>query len=110
MNAEIIEYLDNFDEQIKNRFDEIYKMILESVSDNIEEKLWAKLPSFYLGNNFVRIIPFKDHINIEANAVMKYKYELDGYKFTPKGMLQIYFKQETPREILKNIFLETLVG
>ena len=31
--------------------------------------MWAKLPTYYVGESFVRLIPFKDHINIEAKAV-----------------------------------------
>lgn len=27
---------------------------------------WAKLPSYYCGEKFIRIIPFKDHINIKS--------------------------------------------
>lgn len=37
----------------------------------------------------------KDHINIEAQAVIQHKEELACYKITPKGMLQIYLKQNT---------------
>ena len=73
-----------------------------------EEKLWAKLPSFYVGDNFIRLIPFKDHMNIEAQAITKHANELAGYKITPKGMLQLYLKQEVPAEVLKKIFSETL--
>lgn len=35
----------------------------------IEEKMWAKIPSYYYGEKFVRIIPFKDHINVEAEGL-----------------------------------------
>lgn len=77
------------------------------VSCELEEGLWAKFPSYYAGKSFVRLIPFKDHINIEA-AVISYKEELADYKITPKGMLQIYLKQDIPSEILKRIFAETL--
>ncbi len=71
--------------------------------------MWAKLPSYYAGESFVRLIPFKDHINIEAHAVVQHKEELTGYKITPKGMLQIYLKQGIPYEVLKQIFTETLM-
>ena len=84
------------------------KMIFESVSCELEETLWAKLPSYCVGEAFVRLIPFKDHINIEAQAVIQHKEELACYKITPKGMLQIYLKQDIPYEVLKQIFAETL--
>ena len=70
--------------------------------------MWAKLPSYYVGEAFVRLIPFKDHINIEAQAVVQHKEEFAGYKITPKGMVQIFVNQDIPYEVLKQIFAETL--
>lgn len=66
------------------------------------------MPSYYAGESFVQLIPFKDHINIEAKAVSVHREDLPGYKITPKGMLQVFLKQELPREVLKRIFSETL--
>jgi uncharacterized protein YdhG (YjbR/CyaY superfamily) len=107
MKAEIINYLENFDEVTRERFSMLYGLIYESTSRSIDEKLWAKLPSFYVDSNFIRLIPFKDHINIEAKAVIFHKDELSTYKITPKGMLQIFHKQAVPCELLKIIFAES---
>ena len=74
------------------------------------DKFWAKLPSFYVGEKFIRIIPFKDHINIEAEAIMEHKQQLEQFKITPKGMLQIYLNQGIPSNVLTTIFNETLIG
>lgn len=70
--------------------------------------MWAKLPSYYVGEHFVRLIPFKDHINIEAKQIVYHKDKLTGYKITPKGMLQIYPNQNIPHDMLMKIFYETL--
>ncbi len=83
------------------------KLILDSVSVDVEETMWAKLPSYYNGDKVVRLIPFKDHINVEANAIIQHKDVLSDYKITPKGMLQVYVKQELPADVLKTIFAET---
>lgn len=107
MKEEIYNYLERFEEQTKQRFSELYKLIYESNSRNIDEKLWAKIPSFYVNDNFVRLIPFKDHVNIEAKAVGSHIDELSGYKITPKGMLQIFHNQQVPCELLKIIFKES---
>ncbi len=107
MNEDIYNYLEKFEEQTKQRFSELYKLIYESISCSIDEKLWAKLPSFYVNNNFVRLIPFKDHVNIESKAVVFHKDELSGYKITPKGMLQIFHNQQIPCKLLKTIFKES---
>lgn len=52
-------------------------MIFDSVSCELEEVLWAKLPSYYVGKSFVRLIPFKDHINIEAQAAVFHKEKIN---------------------------------
>ena len=89
-------------------FNKLRKLIFDSVSSEPRETLWAKLPSYYVGEAFVRLIPFKDHINIEAQAAVQHKEGLAGDKMTPKGMVQIGVKQEIPTEVLKRIFAETL--
>lgn len=107
MKDDIYNYLEKFEEETKKRFCELYKLIYESTSKNIDEKLWAKLPSFYVNDNFIRLIPFKDHINIEAKAVVFHKDQLTEYKITPKGMMQIFHNQQIPCELLKAIFKES---
>lgn len=109
MNQEINEYIEKFNDEIKNIFCEIRQLVMESSKAIIQEKMWAKLPSYYAGEKFIRIIPFKDHVNIEAYAVLKYKSELTPYKITSKGMLQIYTGEEIPTEIIRKIVIETLV-
>ena len=71
--------------------------------------MWAKLPTYYVGESFVRLISFKDHINVEAKAIINYKDELSGFKITPKGMLQVFVNQELPFEILKKVFIDALI-
>lgn len=110
MNEEVKMIVDKYPDDIKEIFCNLRLTLMESVSYDVEEKLWAKLPSYYVGDNFVRLIPFKDHINIEAAAIEGYKEELPDYKITPKGMLQIFTKQNTPKDILKRLFKETLIG
>ncbi len=109
MNEQVKDYIDKYPSEIIDMYNNLRKIIFDSVSYEIEETLWAKLPSYYVGESSVRLIPFKDHINIEAQAVIQHKEELSCYKITPKGMLQIYLKQDIPYEALKQIFAETLV-
>lgn len=88
MKEDIYNYLENFEEQTKQRFCDLHKLIYESTSKNIDEKLWAKLPSFYVNDNFIRLIPFKDHINIESKAI-------------------VFHNQQVQYELLKTIFKES---
>lgn len=108
MNEQIKEYLAKFPHDITDLFGSLRSLIFDGVSAQPEETLWAKLPSYYVGDSFVRLIAFKDHINIEAKGVLDHKEELTGYKITPKGMLQIFVNQKIPADILKQIFAETL--
>ena len=110
MNEQVKEYIDKYPSEIVQMYNNLRKTIYDSVSSEPQETLWAKLPSYYVGEAFVRLIPFKDHINIEAQAVNGHKEELSGYRLTPKGMLQIYLKQDIPYEALKQIFAETLAS
>lgn len=110
MNEQIKVYIEKYPAEVVSMFKVLRQLIFDSVSTDLIETLWAKLPSYYAGETFVRLIPFKDHINIEAQAVVQHKEALAGYKITPKGMLQIYVKQDVPVETLKQIFAETLIG
>ena len=108
MNEQIKEYLEKYPSEIIEIYNTLRKLIFDSAPSEPQETLWAKIPSYYVGDSFVRLIPFKDHINIEAKAVLEHQEELSGYKITPKGMLQVFMKQEIPENILKQIFVETL--
>lgn len=108
MEKEIKEYLDKYSTEINNLYIKLRDLVYSVASCEIEEKLWAKLPSYYVGEKFVRLIPFKDHINVEVRKIVDYKDELDGYKITPKGMLQIYMGKEIPMEVLLKVFRDTL--
>ena len=70
--------------------------------------MWARMASYSIGDKFVRLIPFQDHINMEAQAIFQYKEELSEYKITPRGMLQIYLVQNIQSEVLIRIFAKTL--
>lgn len=108
MNEQIKIHIKKFSEEIKDMFSNLRQLIFDSTSAEIDEVLWARLPSYNVGDKFVRLIPFGDHINVEATAILNHKDELSAFKITPKGMLQIFVKQEIPSEILLQIFKETL--
>lgn len=108
MNEQIKTHLEKYPQEIVDMFTALRQLIYDSVSVDVEETMWAKLPSYYNGDKFVRLIPFKDHINVEASAVIQHNDKLETYKITPKGMLQIYLKQNIPNDVLLQVFAETL--
>lgn len=108
MDKSVEEYIRRYSDDIQALYISIRKMIMDDISLEAEEKLWAKLPSYYVGDKFIRLIPFKDHINIEASAVLHHRDELVGFKITSKGMLQVYLNQIVPTDVLSAIINETL--
>lgn len=108
MNEQVESYIKNFPIEIIECFLSLRSLIYESISVEPRETVWARMPSYYVDDSFVRIILFKDHINVEADAIIKHTQDLSGYKITPKGMLQIYLHQTLPTEILRKIIIETL--
>ena len=109
MNEQVQSYIEKYPAAVVEMFKALRQLIYDSTTFDLAEKLWAKLPSYYAGESFVRLIPFQDHINIEARAATGHAEELANYKITPKGMVQVYVNQELPSEVLKQIFSETLV-
>ena len=108
MNEDIQNYIVKYCDDVQSLFIKLRKLIIQSVPCEVEEKMWAKLPSYYLREKFIRIIPFKDHINIEAKAIIEHHEQLKQFKITPKGMLQIYLNQDIPENVLNSIFSKTL--
>ena len=85
MNDDVKNYIDQYRKEIIELFHILRNLIISSVHENLKEKLWAKLPIYYIEDKFIRLIPFKDHINIEAKSILQYKKELKELKITPKG-------------------------
>lgn len=108
MTKQVREYIEKYPSEIIDMYDTLRKLIFDSISSEPQEIMWANLPSYYVEESFVRLIPFKDHINIEAISILKHKEELTSYKITPKGMLQIFLNQDIPADVLRQIFAETL--
>ena len=109
MNEQVQNYIEKYTDEVISLFKTVRQLIFDSTAVDVIETLWAKIPSYYVGEQYVRLIPFKDHINIEAQAVVQHREELADYKITPKGMMQIFVKQAVPLDVLKQIFSETLV-
>lgn len=108
MDEQVRQYVEQYPSGIADMYQALRTLILDSAPAPLQEKLWARLPSYYAGEAFVRLIPFKDHINIEASAAAAHRQALTGYKMTPKGMLQIFLGQDIPGDALRRIFEDTL--
>ena len=107
MNEQVQAHIEQYPVAVVETFKTLRRLIYDSTDADLVETLWARLPSYYAGESFVRLIPFKDHINVEARAAIEYREALTGYKITPKGMVQIYVNQAVPTEVLMQIFSKT---
>jgi uncharacterized protein YdhG (YjbR/CyaY superfamily) len=101
-NQEITEYFSKYEPYKCERLESIRSLIHDSIPD-INEKMWTKVPCFYIDKRSIVIRVFEDHINFIADTVIQYKDELSNYKITPKGMLQIYDHQELPLDTMRKI-------
>ena len=108
MNEQVMAYIEQYPNEIIALFHQLRGIIMSNAPSAPQETLWARIPSYYVGESFVRLIPFKDHINIEAKAVSAYQNALEEYKVTPKGMLQIFLYQPIPADVLGQIVAQTL--
>jgi len=75
---------------------------------DLEFGVWAGLPSFFAGARCVRVIPFKDHLNVESENVVAHAEDFVGCRMTPKGMLQIDHDAPLPADALNRLFAESL--
>lgn len=108
MNEQVKARLARYPEAIGALFSQLRGLVMESHAPAPEERLWAGMPSYYVGEAFVRLIPCKDHVNIEAAAILRHQAALTSLHLTPKGMLQIGLDDELPEALLRPIFHETL--
>ena len=60
MNEQIKEYIDKYPNDIIDMYIVLSKLIFDSVSSEPQETMWAKLPTYYVGESFVRLIPFQN--------------------------------------------------
>lgn len=110
MQQDIQAIIEKYPQPIQALFGDLRTLVLQSTDTSLDERLWAKLPSYYAGARFVRLLPFKDHINVEAAVMLAHKEQLAGCKLTPKGMLRLDAGQAIPAEALKAVFRDTLQG
>ena len=110
MNEQVSKYFEKYSPEIVDLLNNVRGIVFESTSTEPKETVWAGMPSYYVGDAFVRLIAFGNHINVEAKAIEKHREELASYKITPKGMLQIYLGQPIPKDALKQIFAETFAA
>ncbi len=108
MNNEIQNFLKKYPVEIQDIFYTL-RNIIYSLSLDIKEKMFINLPSYYYGDKFVRIIPFKEYVNIQALGFALNEKDFEGYTFSPKGMIQITPNDTINEEKFKKAFKDSLI-
>lgn len=104
MKEEVQKYIDRFDVPIIELFMKI-RDVIYGLSLDIEEELWANMPTYKHGSNFVRLIAFKDHINVNMSKGMLLANKQNIYQITPKGMMKIFLGEKFDDGLLKEMFI-----
>ena len=99
----IDEYINTFSEEIQKKLIELRDIIREEIPE-AQEKISWQMPTFYYLGNVVHFAGQKRHVGLHPgpNAIVAYKDELEGYKFS-KGTIQFSYDKEIPQELIKKI-------
>ena len=99
------EYIDSFDEPVREKLCEIRRIFLEVLPDAQECISWS-MPTYRKGRNIIHFAASRKHVGIypggEATAV--FAKELKEYD-TSKGTIRLPYDKPIPAELLKKIAL-----
>ena len=71
MNEEVREYIEKYPSEFIDMYDTLRKPVLDNAPSEPQETMQAKLP-YYIGELFVRLIPFKVRPYKKVNGVTCY--------------------------------------
>ena len=99
----IDEYIAQFPPEIREKLQEIRKIIREAAPD-AEEKISYRMPAFALNGILVYFAAFKNHLGFfpTASGVEGFKDQLTGYKIS-KGTIQLPLDQPIPVDLIRKI-------
>ncbi len=104
MNQLFVSHVVNFEENVQNRFKEMY-VFIAGILNNSEECISYGIPTFKInGKNCFHFAAYKKHIGVYPGAK---GIELFSEKFSnfpqSKGTFQLPHSKEIPWEILKEL-------
>jgi uncharacterized protein YdhG (YjbR/CyaY superfamily) len=97
------EYMAMYPEDIRNRLEELRRVIRESAPQS-EEAISYGIPTFKLNGNLVHFAAFKNHIGFypTPSAIKAFRKELSSYK-QAKGSVQFPLDEPLPLGLVKKI-------
>ena len=99
----IDEYMATFPDAVRNRLEELRRVIRESAPQS-EEAISYGIPTFKLNGNLVHFAAFKNHIGFypTPSAIKAFRKELSPYK-QAKGSVQFPMDEPLPLGLEKRI-------
>jgi uncharacterized protein YdhG (YjbR/CyaY superfamily) len=99
----IDEYINSFDEEIRNLLQTIRKIIKEEAAE-ADESIKYRMPTFTLNGNLVHFAAFKDHIGFypTPSPIRAFREELSKYQ-TSKGAIRFPIDQPLPIPLIRKI-------
>lgn len=99
----IQEYIEEQEEPIRPRLNEIYAVIKKAVPE-AEERLSWRMPTFWKGRNIIHFAPAKKHIGLYPgpDAIEAFADKLENYK-TSKGAVRLPNDKPLPLELIAEI-------
>ena len=103
MSAEVDEYIERFDGQVRERLEELRSLIRETVPE-AEERISYGMPAYFLDGPVVYFGGFKAHVGLYAlpDAHSEFEKELSQYK-RGKGSVQFPAEKPVPRGLVTRI-------
>lgn len=110
------EYYHNLNQLGKDMYNQLRSLIRQE-NPLVSETLFVSNPYYYLkqyeaikphARPSIMLVFFKDHVNIFAHAINQYRSELQIYKITDKGTLQIYYDKPLLNDLLIELFTKSM--
>lgn len=110
------EYYHNLNPLGKDMYNQLRSLIRQE-NPLVSETLFVSNPYYYLkqyetikphARPSIMLVFFKDHVNIFAHAINQYRSELQIYKLTDKGTLQIYYDKPLLNDLLIELFTKSM--
>ena len=101
--SNIDEYIEQFPDEIKEKLQQIRKLIAET-APQATEKISYQMPTFYYKGNLVHFAAYKNHIGFypTPTGIEEFEAELSKYK-GGKGSVQFPLDKPLPLDLIKRI-------
>ena len=102
---EVESYISSFDKEVKNKLEELYKLLLSLAPRESMQTISYGIPTFkFKGKNLIHFGGAKSHVAIYPGAepIAHFAKEIEGFK-TSKGTIQFKLNEKLPKKLIEEI-------